>query len=129
MQAFSCTTITPDPLPARCPRPGAHTPPCVCPSLQGGIIGSALIALGLALCGAFLWLLKHLSPLTIGVNISILGLSLYANGWPTMGTCIQVGPARCPLRVAAPCCGALCARGGCVPGPCLLPSSTCRNPI
>lgn len=60
-------------------------------TLQGGIIGSALIALGLALFGIFLWLLKHLSPITIGVNISILGLSLYGSGWPGMGTCIQLG--------------------------------------
>ncbi|EFN51042.1 hypothetical protein CHLNCDRAFT_141545 [Chlorella variabilis] len=50
--------------------------------LQGGIIGSALIALGLALFGIFLWMLQHLSPITIGVNISILGLSLYSAGWP-----------------------------------------------
>lgn len=59
--------------------------------LQGGIIGSALIALGLALLGIFYWLLQHLSPITIGVNISILGLSLYNSGWPAMGTCIQLG--------------------------------------
>ncbi|KAI7844268.1 hypothetical protein COHA_002066 [Chlorella ohadii] len=59
--------------------------------LQGGIIGSALIALGLALLGIFYWLLQHLSPITIGVNISILGLSLYNSGWPAMGACIQLG--------------------------------------
>ena len=34
---------------------------------------------------------RHLSPITIGVNISILGLSLYGSGWPGMGTCIQLG--------------------------------------
>ncbi|KAL4459050.1 hypothetical protein ABPG75_013915 [Micractinium tetrahymenae] len=60
-------------------------------TLQGGIIGSALIALGLALFNIFLWLLQHLSPITIGVNISILGLSLYSAGWPTVGTCVQLG--------------------------------------
>lgn len=34
---------------------------------------------------------RHLSPTTIAVNISILGLSLYASGWPAMGNCIQLG--------------------------------------
>lgn len=34
---------------------------------------------------------RHLSPITIGVNISILGLSLYNSGWPAMGACIQLG--------------------------------------
>lgn len=34
---------------------------------------------------------RHLSPITIAVNISILGLSLYSAGWPVMGTCIQLG--------------------------------------
>lgn len=34
---------------------------------------------------------RHLSPTTIAVNISILGLSLYASGWPAMGACIQLG--------------------------------------
>ncbi|KAL4431929.1 hypothetical protein ABPG77_000196 [Micractinium sp. CCAP 211/92] len=60
-------------------------------TLQGGIIGSALIALGLALFNIFLWMLKHLSPITIAVNISILGLSLYSAGWPTVGQCVQLG--------------------------------------
>lgn len=59
--------------------------------VQGGVIGSALIALGLALFGIFYWMLKHLSPITIGVNISILGLSLYGAGWPVVGTCVQLG--------------------------------------
>ena len=36
-------------------------------------------------------LCRHLSPITIGVNISILGLSLYNSGWPAMGACIQLG--------------------------------------
>jgi nucleobase transporter 1/2 len=34
---------------------------------------------------------RHLSPITIAVNISILGLSLYGAGWPGMGACIQLG--------------------------------------
>lgn len=36
---------------------------------------------------------RHLSPITIGVNISILGLSLYSAGWPVMGNCIQASKA------------------------------------
>eukprot|EP00887_Chlorella_sp_A99_P004781 scaffold4.g4781.t1 len=59
--------------------------------VQGGVISSAIISLCLALFGIFLLLLMHLSPITIGVNISILGLSLYNSGWPAMGACIQLG--------------------------------------
>ncbi|KAL4853742.1 Nucleobase-ascorbate transporter 1 [Chlorella vulgaris] len=70
--------------------------------VQGGVIGSALIALGLALFGIFLWMLKHLSAVTISCNIAILGLSLYAAGWPAMGACIQLGlPVMCLIIIFA----------------------------
>jgi hypothetical protein len=45
-------------------------------TLQGGIIGSALIALGLALFGIFLWLLKSV------VSLQFLADFLGCLAWP-----------------------------------------------
>lgn len=45
---------------------------------------------------------RHLSAVTISCNIAILGLSLYAAGWPAMGACIQLGlPVMCLMCAGA----------------------------
>jgi xanthine/uracil permease len=49
--------------------------------VQGGIIGSAFIIMAFALSGLLRAVLHYISPLTVAVNIAIVGLSLFASGF------------------------------------------------
>ena len=49
--------------------------------VQGGIIGSAFIIMAFALSGLLRAVLHYISPITVAVNIAIVGLSLYGSGF------------------------------------------------
>ena len=48
--------------------------------LQGGIIGAAIIQVGIGYFGIMGWLLKYISPLTIAPTIALVGLALVGAG-------------------------------------------------
>ena len=49
--------------------------------VQGGIITSALFIMAFAMSGLLRAVLHYISPLTVAVNIGIVGLSLYSSGF------------------------------------------------
>lgn len=48
--------------------------------VQGGIIASALFIMFFSMSGLLRAVLRYISPLTVAVNIGIVGLSLYSSG-------------------------------------------------
>jgi len=48
--------------------------------VQGGIITSALFIMFFSMSGLLRAVLHYISPLTVAVNIGIVGLSLYSSG-------------------------------------------------
>lgn len=48
--------------------------------LQGGIIGAAVIQVGIGYLGIMGWLLQYISPLTIAPTIALVGLALVGAG-------------------------------------------------
>ena len=48
--------------------------------VQGGIITSALFIMAFSMSGLLRAVLHYISPLTVAVNIGIVGLSLYSSG-------------------------------------------------
>ncbi len=48
--------------------------------VQGGIIASAFFIMFFSVSGLLRAVLRYISPLTVAVNIGIVGLSLYSSG-------------------------------------------------
>ena len=48
--------------------------------VQGGIIASAFFIMFFSISGLLRGVLRYISPLTVAVNIGIVGLSLYSSG-------------------------------------------------
>eukprot|EP00878_Enallax_costatus_P011584 GHUV01012092.1.p1 GENE.GHUV01012092.1~~GHUV01012092.1.p1 ORF type:complete len:539 (+),score=86.91 GHUV01012092.1:909-2525(+) len=59
--------------------------------VQGGIIGSGLIVMLIGLTGIIRPVLRAISPITVAANIGVLGLALYAVGFPGVVACPQLG--------------------------------------
>ena len=65
--------------------------------VQGGIITSALFIMAFAMSGLLRAVLHYISPLTVAVNIGIVGLSLYSSGFRSaLQSCIS--PHICNLQ-------------------------------
>ncbi|KAF8056380.1 NAT1 [Scenedesmus sp. PABB004] len=59
--------------------------------VQGGIIGSGLIVMLIGATGLIQPVLRAISPITVAANIGVLGLALYAVGFPGVASCPQLG--------------------------------------
>ncbi|KAK9835389.1 hypothetical protein WJX81_006828 [Elliptochloris bilobata] len=59
--------------------------------LQGGIIASSLFIIFLGISGLLTAILRFITPITVAVNIAIVGLSLYGSGFSGVGNCMQLG--------------------------------------
>ncbi|CAK0786722.1 hypothetical protein CVIRNUC_009936 [Coccomyxa viridis] len=59
--------------------------------VQGGVITSALFIMAFAMSGLLRAVLHYISPLTVAVNIGIVGLSLYSSGFSGVAACPELG--------------------------------------
>ncbi|CAL8465374.1 g4910 [Coccomyxa elongata] len=59
--------------------------------VQGGIIASAFFIMFFSMSGLLHAMLHFISPITVAVNIAIVGLSLYASGFSGVANCPQLG--------------------------------------
>ena len=59
--------------------------------LQGAIIIGSLVEIALGFSGAIGYLKRYLGPITIAPTIALIGLALYAIGWPWLMKDIYIG--------------------------------------
>lgn len=59
--------------------------------LQGAIIVSGILQIGMAYSGIMTFLLRYISPITIAPTIASIGLGLYGAGFSGVGGCVEVG--------------------------------------
>ncbi|CAL5222118.1 g4434 [Coccomyxa viridis] len=59
--------------------------------VQGGIIASAFFIMFFSVSGLLRAVLRYISPLTVAVNIGIVGLSLYSSGMSGVANCPELG--------------------------------------
>ena len=76
--------------------------------VQGGIITSALFIMAFAMSGLLRAVLHYISPLTVAVNIGIVGLSLYSSGFRSGFRAAELhenSSCSLPRQCCSTCCG------------------------